>query len=431
MGNKSKRIAYIKIISASIITISLFQNCSQSGEIVLAPASKIDGVKTPATIDPSDISTPGNPDSNQPSTPGNYSYSVSMTPAGGYICSALGTKEVVSEKSGLKCELRYLNNNNTFTTTQKNNLLSVKYFEDNLEYFSKVNETIYLNDVNVPTRMFTSGFAKPNGDLLKDNQGNTLIEYFALKMEAVLKLSASDEEGSYLLSTISDDGTVVQIKENNVWRTLITNDGAHSTRMGCASEPIRLTRNSEVPIRIFYNQGPRTEIANVLVWKKVDNISSNTHLQYCGMASSSDFWNPNLTSNNEGDWIKAVYNLGWSIVKPQNFTLPNDEVNPCAYDNIEIISSAKLNSGNSIAPKLDLVLTEDAQIEFNLYSINDLQGSKVKIFSDSLISQNKVASFDVKNLDANQSSYSVELILSTMDGLKKIRKEFKINLTKK
>lgn len=430
MGNKSKIFAYIKIFSAGIVTISLFQNCSQSGEIVLAPASKINGVKAPSS-DSSDLITPTTPDSNQPVNPDNSEYLVTMLPAGGYICSALGTKEVVSEKSGLKCELRYLNNNNAFTTSQKNSFLSVKYFEDSLDYFSKVSETIYLNDVNVPTRMFTAGFAKPNGDLLKDNQGNTLIEYFALKMEAILKLSPNDEEGSYLLSTISDDGTVVQIKENNVWRTIITNDGAHATKMGCAAEPIRLTRNSEIPIRIYYNQGPRTEIANVLVWKKVDNLTSDSHLEYCGMSSSVNFWNPNLSSNNEGDWIKSVYNLGWSIVKPQNFTLPNDEVNPCAYDNIEIISSAKLSAENSLSPKLELSLTENALVDLNLYSVDELQNTKVKIYSDSLVSQNKMLSFEIKNLDSGQKTYSVELIVSTSDGLKKIRKEFKVSLTKK
>lgn len=427
MGNKSKRIDYIKLFAASAVTVALFQNCSQSGEIVLAPASKLSDVKSPAgSSNPTDSTNPAD----QIADPGKEYYSnlTSIASSGSYICSALGTKEVVSDKSGLKAELRYLNSNNTFTTAQKNSLLSVNYFDENLPYISKAEETIYLNDVNIPTRLFSSGFAKPNGDLLKDNSGNVLIEYFALKMEAVLKLSANDEEGNYLLSTISDDGTVVQIKENNVWKTIITNDGAHSTKMGCADAPIKFTRNSEVPIRIYYNQGPRTEIANVLVWKKVDGITAQDHLQYCDSASSTSFWDPNLSSNNEGPWIKDVYSLGWSIVKPQNFMLPNSEVNPCAYDNIEIINSAKLSSENSLSPSLEISLNEDAQVELNVYAV-DLQNAKTTIFSNSLKSENKFVSFKLQNLNSNQKNYSVELIFSTLDGLKKIRKEFNLSVS--
>ena len=152
------------------------------------------------------------------------------------------------------------------SSADRNNILSVDYFADLNSDIVKAPETIYLSEVNIPTRSFLQGFTNSNGALLQDDKGQTLVEYFALKMESILKLGPNDSAGYYELATVSDDGTVLQIKENNTWNTIVSNDGAHSTRMGCMNRSIYLDQDSRVPIRIFYNQGPREMIANVLIW---------------------------------------------------------------------------------------------------------------------------------------------------------------------
>lgn len=254
----------------------------------------------------------------------------SQNPFGNVVCSPFDPNTLPTEKSGLKTELRYISSNSKMSPEQKNAVLARQYFESRSGDFITAPAIIYLPDVNVPTRRFESGFSTSRSTLIKDNQGQVLIEYFALKMESVVQLGPNDPEGYYELATISDDGTVLQIFENNKWVDVIQNDGPHSTRMGCMNRALHFTRNTKLPIRLYYNQGPRTEISNVMIWNYLGASShgdSSIH-SYCGQDNSEEFWSSH--NSQEGPWVRDLWQQGWKVLAPANFVLPNNESNPCA-----------------------------------------------------------------------------------------------------
>ena len=254
-----------------------------------------------------------------------------------FVCSPFGSNDVPTARSGLKVELRYFDKNNPLDVDSRNKILAVNYFKDNDTRFVKAPEAIFLSDVNVPSRRFDTGFQNSKGSLLKDNQGSDLIEYFALKMESELKLAPNDLPGYYELATISDDGAVIQLMQNGVWSTVINNDGQHATRMGCTTQKVYLNAQSRIPLRIFYNQGPRLTIANVLLFNYRGDIpttaasvpSDAAAHSYCGKESVNQFWDPEDSSRPKL-WIQEVFNGGWQILKPDNFQLTDNQVNPCA-----------------------------------------------------------------------------------------------------
>ncbi len=252
-----------------------------------------------------------------------------------YVCSAFDSNQSTNKTEGLKVELRYLKQNTNLSVEQKNSFLSTDYFNDQDSRFTKMNETIYLSEVNVPTRSFTSGFQNTSGGILKDNQGQILNEYFALKMESNLKLDANDAVGYYELSTISDDGTVIQIRQNNQWTTILNNDGSHAPRMGCMSTKVYLDANTRIPIRIYYNQGPRTLIANVLLKNyRGENSTSGASVatdsdihSLCGKSSQDQFYDPQ--SSQPKAYSQTLSNHGWQVLSSGNFELLDNQVNPC------------------------------------------------------------------------------------------------------
>src|SRR5690606_1022554 len=128
----------------------------------------------------------------------------------------------------------------------------------------QVNAILALKQLFVSTRSFTQGFPS-SGGLILDNNGETLHEYFAFRLETVLKLDPTlDQPGFYQFATLSDDGSMVMLKpagDSTYSQVVVSNDGDHSTRMGCSPNAIYIDDTSRLPMMIKYYQGPRTEIA--------------------------------------------------------------------------------------------------------------------------------------------------------------------------
>lgn len=209
-----------------------------------------------------------------------------------------------------------------------------------MDYYNKgqkLDQNLYFADVNVPTRPFTEGFSTQSGDVLVDAQGNKLIENFAIEYSTILKLSDKDKEGDYEIASLSDDGSRIFIKEGDKWNELINNDGDHSTRMGCPYRTINLKKDSQVPVKILYYQGPRYHIANVLIWqwhKKAKTWKQPSHHSLCGVASNNFFFNSN--NGKKMPAMNYLENTGWRVIASDNYKMPDQKPNPCTEVELQL-----------------------------------------------------------------------------------------------
>ncbi|MNK96460.1 hypothetical protein D3C87_1167400 [compost metagenome] len=214
----------------------------------------------------------------------------------------------------------------------------------------RMEQNLYFADVNVPTQQFTKGFTTRTGDVLVDGNGVKLIENFAIEYTSSLKLSAADAPGHYEIALLSDDGSRLFIQENNVWNELINNDGVHATRMGCPFRTVYLDRTTEIPIKILYYQGPRFNIANVMMWKlykKAQAWKEPSRHSLCGAQGNSLFFNENDPSKDTLA-MKALKLSGYRKVVSANFKMPASAPNPCTETNL-IISEVNGERGPSSA----------------------------------------------------------------------------------
>lgn len=121
--------------------------------------------------------------------------------------------------------------------------------------FSKISPigTVFISELDVPTRSFTSGFP---------GVATNLIEWFAIDFSGHLIIEKS---GSYQFMVVSDDGSIVYLNNS----VLINNDGTHST-LPAWSATVQLAAGAH-PLRVSYFQGPRHHIALQLFYKGPDS----------------------------------------------------------------------------------------------------------------------------------------------------------------
>jgi len=222
-------------------------------------------------------------------------------------------------KRGLRAHLWYLNSQQRSNPPQA--------VADYISMGTKANVLIYLSQLFIPTRPWTSGFITTDGTVLRDNQNQILNEYFALEIDTILKLGPNDPAGLYQLSILSDDGSVVETRANanSPWQVLINNDGNHPTRLGCHLSGINLNANSRVPLRIRYYQGPRTHIALSLLWRLVPagQESQPPAEANCGRTGNDLYFGnvlqgpANLTDYEYGKMVQR----GWKAIDSGNFIL--------------------------------------------------------------------------------------------------------------
>ncbi|MCM0605170.1 MAG: hypothetical protein KA715_03700 [Xanthomonadaceae bacterium] len=201
---------------------------------------------------------------------------------------------------------------------------------------------LYLNQLNVPTRPFDQGFSTQDALILKTPRGDTLYEYFALQMEANIKIGSSDTAGYYQFALITDDGSVMQMDDNGVFRNIVNNDGNHPTKMACASEAVYFDSNTRLPVKINYYQGPRYHIAMMLMWRKVVDASAASLVEsQCGKSGNSFFFNSNVSPPVPSANYTGLIGRGWKVLSTDNFLLPAEHSDPtpctqsCFSDNYQ------------------------------------------------------------------------------------------------
>jgi hypothetical protein len=207
-------------------------------------------------------------------------------------------------------------------------------------YGAPVDATLFLSDINIPTRSFSLGFSTAAGDVLKNAQGNTLYEYFSVHMDSQIQLNASNPVGAYQFGVISDDGSITQIDTGTGFTTLLNNDGTHSSRFTGSSTPVQFsTINTIYPIKIDYFQGPRYHIAMVLLWRPWPQTGSAVDPQE-GKSGNSLFFDSTTVPSTPTATYNSLLTNGWTPVAATNFVLPKSVAqNPCQAASVALQTS--------------------------------------------------------------------------------------------
>lgn len=226
-----------------------------------------------------------------------------------------------SDTMGLRGKLYYLSDTMPRFTTVENIPSAIDAGID-----------LFLNDVNVPTRMFDRGFPTAAGTLLQA-EGKTLVEWFGINVDSEIVLDGDDAPGAYQFAMIADDGAVMEVSEVNSdagFKKFIDDDGTHSSRLACALKPVEFATNSHLPTRIKYYQGPRTEIALMLLWRKVDPNNPPSE-PLCGATGQNLYFEYHNNPSTPQPAYLDLQGRGWEPLKPSNFRIRGSQggVNPC------------------------------------------------------------------------------------------------------
>lgn len=216
---------------------------------------------------------------------------------------------------------------------------SLYHLPDHLPHYERVNDylangerlpaTLFFDQLNVPTRPFDSGFVTTEGAVLRTPRGDTLYEWFGLRFESELRLTAGDTRGRYQLAVLADDGAIVNVKDSTAWRSLVDSDGTHATRLSVARTPIVLDAEARIPIDVRYFQGPRYHIALQLLWRE---WPANDQWQdpLDGAEGNYLFFNSDYQPSLPQTAYQQLLSRGWRPVPAKNFFLPDQlTVNPC------------------------------------------------------------------------------------------------------
>jgi hypothetical protein len=197
---------------------------------------------------------------------------------------------------------------------------------------TELDATLYLDQLNVPTREFSRGFVTNAGATLQTPNGDTLYEWFGLKVESEIRLTSDQAEGRYQFAVLSDDGAVFSIDDTGTGlRRLINNDGLIPTTMRCAQEGIELTRASSIPIRVDYFQGPRFHVSLMLMWRKLPDVNASLSDTACDKGGNYVFFNPDFVPSTPTTLYNDMLARGWKVVQPANYHLPESVgSNPCS-----------------------------------------------------------------------------------------------------
>lgn len=258
-------------------------------------------------------------------------YNLNQFPMTKTVCDPFGGGQSSDPEMGVKATLHYRGAGQPRWYTAR----------EYVEMGVASTQTLFFNDLYVPTRYFHQGFATQSSETVKDDSGQLLIEYFALKFETHLVLGPNDPEGDYELSSLADDGVIVKLQINGEWRTIINNDGDHSTRMGCTNQLVTMRRGQKIPMEIQYYQGPRFNIAHVLMWRLSHPSFAGTDAE-CGKQGNKYFFDP----DNGGAPLAAYNRLlsrDWRPLQPANFMIAEGETfNPCVEAEAPLISDLRI-----------------------------------------------------------------------------------------
>lgn len=315
----TKSIKFTAIIG--ILTFSLFfmfNNCSEDVRFS-GPNTKTVGGDNGTTANNDGNTTP--PPAEPPTNP-NEPPMPPTEPPPIAVCDPFSeNNEVVTEKNGIEGKLYYFDSQPPTKNTS--------YF---LQYGTYVeNLIVYLSQINVPTRHFSQGFTTDTGATLSNLAGDTLIEWFALNLTGRIGLTSADAPGAYQFAAISDDGILFKLTKNGTLEPYINDDNVHPTLMSCSVEPVMFDATTKIPFELNYFQGPRTEIALMLLWRPYPAAGGAPIIDpECGKSGTTYFFDYSTNPSTPKQPYLNLLSRGWRPVPAVNFFLKeNAKPNPC------------------------------------------------------------------------------------------------------
>lgn len=276
------------------------------------------------------------------------------------VCDPFGADPDPRSNQGLKAELWWLEPGQAAQSSVQG-LISTG---------TKSDRSLFFSTLNVPTRMFNVGFANETGDTVKSDSGSTLIENFALRFKSILRLAPDQSEAMYEFAILSDDGAILTLRDaDGVYRKNVDNDGNHPTRLGCGVLPVRMDRETELPMALEYYQGPRHHISLVVLMRefKADRTGLvNGKDPACGLTSNDAWFDPNRGSAPQRAYTDLLAR-GWKPLSKDNFALGNEVMfNPCQAGVAPVISNLEILErfidGFSVAWTTDIPATSAVAI---------------------------------------------------------------------
>jgi hypothetical protein len=271
---------------------------------------------------------------NSSNSKSSMAYDVNKYPLNKVVCDGLDDgSQPPSLYGGLKADLYYRapGQDRWYSTA------------DYISKGKKSDKFFFFTQLNVPTRLFSLGFPLETGGMVKNDDGQDLIEYFALRFATILKLGANDTEGDYELALLSDDGAVWRVRDDNgVYQAVVSSDGDHSSRLACGANVIHMKRDTELVVQLDYYQGPRTEISLIPLWRKVNGAHQSEPL--CGVTGQRVWFDYLNNSEPQQNW-KDLMAHGWKVLSRENYEQPNTVAfNPCVGGVTPEIDSFEVNA---------------------------------------------------------------------------------------
>ncbi len=289
------------------------------------------------------------------------------------VCDPFGGGGNPAANGGLKANLYYLEDGS--------NPLShvADYFTTGI----KSDKIMFFSQINVPTRLFNLGFPTATGGTITKDNGEALVENFALDIETVIKLGPNDEPGLYELALLSDDGSVLQVRDAGTYVTVVDNDGTHPTKFGCASRSIQMGADDSYLAKIHYYQGPRDHISVIPMWRKITDESQVGTDSSCGQQGNSMYFDYNNNSE-----PKAAYNgllaRGWKPLNADNYELPNSiPINPCVNGEAPIITNISVR--DMYDGQIQVIWNTDIPATAQVRVVNMDNGQEILTYSDNVL----------------------------------------------
>jgi len=185
---------------------------------------------------------------------------------------------------------------------------------------------LFLNQIFIPTRPFDRGFSTQAGETIRTLEGDTLYEYFALRLRGRLQLGGR-APGDYQFALLSDDGANLMMDFGSGLQVVVANDGDHPTRMGCGPGVVSIRAEDKIPFQVDYYQGPRFHIALMVLARPY--VPGPLDVE-CGRSGNSRYFDSTQNPPAPQPAYNDLLSRGWFPLEPENYLLPEEHfVNPC------------------------------------------------------------------------------------------------------